>query len=116
MGLIGDINSNALQGNSSVAKWCLTHVTPWTAAHQAPLTMRFPQQEYWSGLPFPSQGIFPTQGSEEPAKGSNLDTYLPLTLQAPQNPLDQTAQVVKQLAKQPGFVAEPSLILGSIKN
>ena len=29
-------------------------VTPWTVAHQAPLTMGFPRQEYWSGLPFPS--------------------------------------------------------------
>ena len=30
---------------------------------QAPLSMGFPRQEYWSGLPFPSPGIFPTQGS-----------------------------------------------------
>ena len=28
--------------------------TPWTAAHQIPLSMGFPRQEYWSGLPFPS--------------------------------------------------------------
>ena len=28
--------------------------TPWTAACQASLSMRFPRQEYWSGLPFPS--------------------------------------------------------------
>ena len=30
--------------------------TPWTAAHQAPLSMGFPRQEYWSGLPFPPAG------------------------------------------------------------
>ena len=36
---------------------------PWTVARQAPLSMEFPRQEYWSGLPFPSTGIFPTQGS-----------------------------------------------------
>ena len=30
--------------------------TPWTSVHQAPLSMRFPRQEYWSGLPFPSPG------------------------------------------------------------
>ena len=30
--------------------------TPWTVAHQAPLSMGFPRQEYWSGLPFPSPG------------------------------------------------------------
>ena len=31
-------------------------VTPWTVAHQAPLSMGFSRQEYWSGLPFPSPG------------------------------------------------------------
>ena len=31
-------------------------------AHQAPLSMGFPRQEYWSGSSHPSQGIFPTQG------------------------------------------------------
>ena len=30
--------------------------TPWTVAHHVPLSMRFPRQEYWSGLPFPSPG------------------------------------------------------------
>ena len=30
--------------------------TPWTGAHQAPLSMKFSRQEYWSGLPFPSPG------------------------------------------------------------
>ena len=38
-------------------------VTPWTVACQAPLSMGFPRQEYWSGLPFPSPGVFLTQGS-----------------------------------------------------
>ena len=28
-------------------------VTSWSVAHQAPLSMRFPRQEYWNGLPFP---------------------------------------------------------------
>ena len=37
--------------------------TPWTVDLQAPLSIEFSRQEYWSGLPFPSQGIFPTQGS-----------------------------------------------------
>ena len=30
--------------------------TPWTIIHQPPLSMGFPGQEYWSGLPFPSPG------------------------------------------------------------
>ena len=36
--------------------------TPWTVAHQVPLSMGFPRQEYWSGLPFPSPGDFPNPG------------------------------------------------------
>ena len=32
---------------------------PWTVACQAPLSMGFPRQEYWSGLPFPSPGDLP---------------------------------------------------------
>ena len=38
------------------------YVTPWTVAHQSPPSIGFSRQEYWSGLPFPSQVIFPTQG------------------------------------------------------
>ena len=34
--------------------------TPCTVAHQAPVTMRFSRQEYWSGLPYPTQGSLPT--------------------------------------------------------
>ena len=34
-------------------------VMPWTVAHQAPLSMGFPRQEYWRGLPFPSPGDIP---------------------------------------------------------
>ena len=33
-------------------------MTPWTVAFQAPLSMGFPRQEYWSGLPFPSPIIY----------------------------------------------------------
>ena len=39
-------------------------VTPWTAAHQAPLSMGFPRQEYWSGLPFPTPGGLLDSGIE----------------------------------------------------
>ncbi|CAI9152054.1 unnamed protein product [Rangifer tarandus platyrhynchus] len=38
--------------------------TPWTIAHQAPLSMEFSRQEYWSGLPFPSPGDLPDPGIE----------------------------------------------------
>ena len=46
----------------------LSHVqllaTPWTIAHQAPLSMRFSRHEYWNGLTFLLQGIFPDPGIE----------------------------------------------------
>ena len=46
----------------------LSHVqlfaTPWTIACQAPLSLGFSRQEYWSGLPFPSPGDLPDPGIE----------------------------------------------------
>ena len=38
--------------------------TPWTVAHQAPLSLGFPRQEYWSLLPFPFPGDLPGPGIE----------------------------------------------------
>ena len=45
-----------------VAKSCPTLATQWTLAHQASLSLGFPRQEYWSGLPFPSPGDLPDPG------------------------------------------------------
>ena len=46
----------------------LSHVqlfaTPWTVAHQAPLSLEFSRQEYWSGLPCPAPGDLPNPGVE----------------------------------------------------
>jgi len=39
-------------------------VTPWTVAYQTPLSLGFPRQEYWYGLPFPSPGNHPDPGIE----------------------------------------------------
>ena len=44
-----------------VTKTCPTLETPWTVAHQAPLSMRFSRREYSCGLPFLLPGIFLTQ-------------------------------------------------------
>ena len=49
---------------SEVAQSCLTLCDPWTVAHQAPPSMGFSRQEYWSGLPFPSPGDLPNPGIE----------------------------------------------------
>ena len=47
-----------------VAKLCLTPLTSWTVACQAPLSMEFSREKYWNGLPFPSSGDFPNPGIE----------------------------------------------------
>ena len=47
---------------SLVAKLCPAFTTLWTVAHQAPLALEFPRQEYWNGLPFPSPGHLPNLG------------------------------------------------------
>ena len=40
--------------------------TPWTIVRQAPLSMEFPKQKYWSGLSFPSPDDLPDSGTEPP--------------------------------------------------
>ena len=47
-----------------VAQSCPTFCDPWTGSHQAPLSMGFIRQEYWSGLPFPPPGDLPNPGIE----------------------------------------------------
>ena len=55
-------------------------VTPWSVAHQAPLSMGFPRQEYWSELPFSSPGDLPNPGLEPgypPLQEDSLPPELP---------------------------------------
>ena len=56
------LNHFALQVKSLSRVWLFA--TPWTVAYQAPLSMGFSRQEYWSGLPFPSPGDLPDPGTE----------------------------------------------------
>ena len=51
-------------GGGLVAKSCPTLETLWTVACQAPPSMGFSGQNYWSGLPFPSPGDLPDPGIE----------------------------------------------------
>ena len=58
-------------------------MTPWTVAHQAPLSMEFPRQEYWSGLPFSTLGDLLNPGIENmclmsPALAGGFFTTMPL--------------------------------------
>ena len=54
--------------------------TPWTVAHQAPPSVEFSRQEYWSGVPFPSPGDLPNPGIEPrspPLQADALTAELP---------------------------------------
>ena len=61
--LTGEVIAHCLS-LSLVAKSCLSLVTPWTVACQAPLSLVYSREEYWSGLPFPSPGDLPDVGIE----------------------------------------------------
>ena len=56
-------------------------VTPWTIAYQAPPSMEFSRQEYWSGLPFPPPWDLPNPGTEptSPASSAWQADSLPLS-------------------------------------
>ena len=57
-------------------------MTLWTAGHQAPLSMGFPRQEYWSEWPFPSPGDLPDPGIE-PASPVSLALQMDSLLLSP---------------------------------
>jgi len=63
-------------GSRWICVQSLSHVqlfaTPWTVALQAPLSMEFSRQEYWSGLPFPPPGDLPNPGIESASPASLL--------------------------------------------
>ena len=60
------IGKGTISGNSEVKLLSRVRLfaTPWTVAHEAPPSMEFSRQEYWSGLPFPSLGDLPNLGIE----------------------------------------------------
>ena len=70
---------------SEVAQSCPNLVTTWTVAHQAPPSMGFSRQEYWSGLPFPSPGDLPNPGIEPGSPGSPKLQVDALPSEAPGN-------------------------------
>ena len=57
-----------------VTQSCLTLATPWGAARQAPPSMGFSRQEYWSELPFPSPGDLPDPGIEPRSPALQADS------------------------------------------
>ena len=77
-----------LSGDLSIQIFCqffncaqsLSHIqlfaAPWTAAHQALLSMGFSRQEYWSGLPFSPPGDLPDSGIEPTSPAWQADSLL----------------------------------------
>ena len=61
--------------------------TLWTVADQAPPSMGFSRQEYWSGLPFPSPGDLPDPGIEPRSPALQADT---LTSESPGKPIKKS--------------------------
>ena len=62
----------------SVHAQSLDHVqlfaAPWNSAHQAPLSMGFPRQKYWSGLSFPPPGDLPNPGIKPVSPAWQMDS------------------------------------------
>ena len=74
-------------------------VTPWTTVRQAPSSMRFSRQEYWSGLPFPSPVEHPNPGIEPGSPTLQADS---LPSEPPGNPIweDNMSSNLKKPFKQ----------------
>ena len=65
-------------------------IWPWgLVVHQAPLSIEFSRQEYWSGLPFPSPGNLPDPGIEPESPASKADFFLPSNHQGSPAPLPE---------------------------
>ena len=67
-----DVDVSVVHG--SVLSHIQLFATPWTVAWQAPLPMRFPRQEYWSGLTFPSPGDLSNPGIEPRSPALQADS------------------------------------------
>ena len=63
-------------------------VTPWTEAHQVPLSMEFSSQKYWNELPFPTLGIFQNQGLNPCLLHWQADSLPPCHLGSPKEAID----------------------------
>ena len=87
----------------------LFFATPWTVAHQAPLSMGFFRQECWSGLPFPPPGDLPDPGIEPMSLSSPTlaDDYLPLA--PPGKPFTQDRSIEFRAGGNWGIVVCPVL-------
>ena len=82
-------------------------VTPWTVAHQAPLSMGFPRQEYWRGFPFPPPGnlAYPEIKPVSPTLAGGF-----FTTQPPGKPMRNSYRESKEEEKAFGFTVAGTLM------
>ena len=84
--------------------------TPWTVAHQAPLSMGFSRQECWSGLPCPSPGDLPDPGIESRSPALQADS---LWFEPPGR---LNASIVRSIFNSPGKIIQFSSVAKSLCN
>ena len=82
-------------------------MTPWTVVHQAPLSVEFSRQEYWSGLPCPPPGDLPNPGFEPKSPALQADS---LPSEPPGKPKNTG---MGSLSLAPGELPDPGIELGS---
>ena len=118
--------ASILAPNSSFSPWCacmLSHVrlfaTPWTVAHWAPLSMGFPRQEYWGGLPFPTPGDLPDPGIEPMSLESlalaggfftTVPPGKPILPKAARNCVEPKRKIMSFLCSKPSHGSPPFLL------
>ena len=89
--LVESVNTESMdmkEYTCSVPSHAPLFVTPWPVAHQAPLSMGFSRQEYWSGLPCPPPGDLPHPGIEPRSPASQVDSLPPCHLGRPRRRTD----------------------------
>ena len=74
--ILENIWKNIIYCGGLADKSCLTLAIPWTVVCQAPLSIEFPRQRYWSGLPFPSPRDLLDPGTEPRSPALQADSLL----------------------------------------
>ena len=82
--------------------------SPWIVAYQAPLSMGFPRQKYWSRLPFPSPGDLPDLGIE-PVSSAWQAYSLPMSHL--RNPSNSINVVLKKTCAPKGYILSSTKII-----
>jgi len=85
--------------------------TPWTVARQAPLSVEFSRQEYWSGFPFPSPGDLPNPGIKARYSALQADSLL---AEPPGKPIVNHNCLETACLNCQGAVASDTLTLNSL--